>query len=81
MKIPSGRRVLKTKIFKGKYEQMYERIRRGSNQKKEPLWGENGYFLEEHNVASNVYNYASSCLSNVSVSIKLQTMCNYVCIG
>ena len=44
-----GGGVLKAKIFKGKYEPKLEYPEGwGAQTRKTPLWGEYGYFLEQH---------------------------------
>jgi len=51
LEIQRERGVLKTKIFKGKYEPKLEfpEGREGGLKPISPLWGEYGYFLEQHN--------------------------------
>jgi len=48
LQIPRRRGVLMAKILKGKYNPKLE-FPGGGEQTKKTLWGEYGYFLEQHN--------------------------------
>ena len=56
-----GVKGLKAKICKGKYEPKLEfPVGWGSNQKN-PLWGEYGYFLEQHIISSSHSSFPHGC--------------------
>ena len=66
--IPRGSGVLKVKILEAKYEAKLEFPRgTGGVQSKKLLWGEYGYFLELHNLASVTSVEGTSLLGCTSI--------------